>query len=101
MDSQSSYASMEAAAGAQTKVAPLALDGTPDHPSTETPAQPFVNDRICSLREVKTLTGDPSTSSIYRWIDQGIFPRQRRVGINRVGWLYSEVMRYVSQCEAA
>ena len=47
---------------------------TPADPFTERPAHTFINDRICSLREVKSLTGNPSTSSIYRWIDQGILP---------------------------
>lgn len=87
MDTQTSYASMDAAAG-------VSAPAKPEPP-------PFAAERIYSLREVKSLVGEPSTSTIYRWIAQGIFPKQKRVGISRVGWLHSEVMKFISQCEAA
>lgn len=85
MESQSSNTSLQSIPSA-----PVSL-GTSPAPS----------ERIYSLREVKSLVGNPATSTLYRWIDKGIFPKQRRIGINRVGWLHSEVMEFISQCEAA
>ncbi len=62
---------------------------------------PLHGDKLCSLKETRALVGNPATSTLYRWIEQGRFPRQRRIGVNRVGWLYSEIQNFVSQCEAA
>jgi predicted DNA-binding transcriptional regulator AlpA len=46
-------------------------------------------DELWSLKTVVARTG-VSRSSIYSYIAQGIFPRQRRLGLRRVGWLACE-----------
>jgi prophage regulatory protein len=43
-------------------------------------------DELWSLKTVVARTGQ-SRSTIYSYIAQGIFPRQRRLGLRRVGWL--------------
>ena len=47
-------------------------------------------DEMWNLKAVVARTG-LSRSSIYSYIAQGLFPRQRRLGLRRVGWLASEV----------
>ncbi len=51
---------MEAAAGAQAQAIPPAptSENAPANPSGEIPRHHFVNDRICSLRETKSLVGE-------------------------------------------
>jgi len=49
-----------------------------------------VDDEFWGLKTVVTRTG-LSRSSIYSYVEQGLFPRQRRLGPRRVGWLASEV----------
>ena len=43
-----------------------------------------------NLREVRALTG-LSTSTIYRMMDAGKFPRAKRLAESKVGWLRSDV----------
>jgi predicted DNA-binding transcriptional regulator AlpA len=46
----------------------------------------------CELWSFKTVVARTglSRSSIYSYIAQGLFPRQRRLGLRRAGWLASE-----------
>jgi prophage regulatory protein len=51
-------------------------------------------DELWSFKTVVARTG-LSRSSIYSYIAQGLFPRQRRLGLRRVGWLASEVRSWI------
>jgi prophage regulatory protein len=55
----------------------------------------FPEDELWSFKTVVARTG-LSRSSIYSYIAQGLFPRQRRLGLRRVGWLASEVRAWIS-----
>jgi prophage regulatory protein len=51
-------------------------------------------DELWNFKTVVATTG-LSRSSIYSYIAQGLFPRQRRLGLRRVGWLASEVRGWI------
>ena len=52
--------------------------------------------RIIRLPEVKRITG-LATSTIYKMIVEGTFPKQRQLGCRSVGWLDSEVLSWVNE----
>jgi prophage regulatory protein len=58
------------------------------------PASP-VDEQLWSLKTVLARTA-LSRSSIYSYVEQGLFPRQRRLGPRRVGWLASEVRAWIA-----
>ena len=41
--------------------------------------------RILRLPEVISITG-VSRSSIYKWVDEGAFPRPKQLGARAIGW---------------
>jgi prophage regulatory protein len=53
------------------------------------------DDELWSLKTVVAKTG-LSRSSIYSYVELGLFPRQRRLGPRRVGWLASEVRAWIA-----
>jgi prophage regulatory protein len=53
------------------------------------------DDELWSLKAVVAKTG-LSRSSIYSYVELGLFPRQRRLGPRRVGWLASEVRAWIA-----
>ncbi len=53
------------------------------------------DDELWSLKAVVARTG-LSRSSIYSYVELGLFPRQRRLGPRRVGWLASEVRAWIA-----
>lgn len=53
------------------------------------------DDELWSLKAVVAKTG-LSRSSIYGYVELGLFPRQRRLGPRRVGWLASEVRAWIA-----
>jgi prophage regulatory protein len=53
------------------------------------------DDELWSLKTVVAKTG-LSRSSIYSYVEAGLFPRQRRLGPRRVGWLASEVRAWIA-----
>lgn len=53
------------------------------------------DDELWSFKAVVARTG-LSRSSIYSYVAQGLFPRQRRLGPRRVGWLASEVRAWIA-----
>jgi prophage regulatory protein len=55
-----------------------------------------LTDRVLSKKEVVSLTG-LSKSTVYAYIQKGIFPAQIRLGFKRVGWLESELMDWISK----
>jgi prophage regulatory protein len=58
------------------------------------PASPL-DDELWSLKTVVARTA-LSRSSIYSYVELGLFPRQRRLGPRRVGWLASEVRAWIA-----
>jgi prophage regulatory protein len=52
-------------------------------------------DRLLRRSEAEVRTG-LTRSSIYRLIDAGDFPRQRRLSPSTVGWLESEISNWIS-----
>lgn len=60
-----------------------------------TEKKPGNADRILRRPEVEVRTG-LTRSSIYRLINAGDFPRQRRLSPSTVGWLESEISSWIS-----
>lgn len=54
-----------------------------------------VDDEFWSLKAIVARTG-LSRSSIYSYVELGLFPRQRRLGPRRIGWLASEVRAWIA-----
>ncbi len=57
--------------------------------------RPKADDELWNLRTVLARTG-LSRSTLYAYIAQGLFPRQRRLGRRRVAWLASEVLAWIT-----
>lgn len=51
---------------------------------------------ILRLWEVKAITG-LGRSTIYQYIREGKFPKQRKLGERAVGWYSTDVFRWVSE----
>jgi prophage regulatory protein len=52
--------------------------------------QPFAGRRLLTLREVMDLTG-VGRSTIYNWVQRGLFPAPHRAGYRTARWLEEEV----------
>ena len=52
--------------------------------------------RFLRLPEVREMTG-LSTSTIYRWMTEGTFPKQIQLGSRSVVWLESDVTKWMDQ----
>ena len=52
--------------------------------------------RFLRLPEVREMTG-LSTSTIYRWMTEGTFPKQIAIGANSVVWWESDVTKWMEQ----
>ena len=52
--------------------------------------------RFLRLPEVQEMTG-LSTSTIYRWMTEGTFPKQIQLGSRSVVWLESDVTKWMDQ----
>ena len=50
---------------------------------------------ILRLPDVRRVTG-LSTTTIYRLMEHGKFPRQRRLGLSSVGWLEREISTWIA-----
>ena len=55
------------------------------------------SERILTEGEVQRIAGNPSHSTLWRWQRIGVFPRRRKIGPNRVGWLASEVEAWLKE----
>lgn len=55
--------------------------------------------RIMRLKSVMEVTG-LARSTIYKYIDKGIFPAPVPLGARAVGWLESEVEGWIRECAA-
>lgn len=56
--------------------------------------------KILRLPEVQELTSLSSTT-IYRRISEGTFPRQIRLGANTVGWFDTEIDAWLEECASS
>lgn len=54
------------------------------------------NDRLITMKEVAPLVGF-SKPTIYQMIREDRFPRQLRLGPNKVAWLRSEVLGWIEE----
>ena len=53
-----------------------------------------MNERIMRLHEVMNVTG-LSRSSIYLRVNEGTFPKQRKLGKRAVGWKENEIQAWI------
>ncbi|KAB2910277.1 MAG: AlpA family phage regulatory protein [Hyphomicrobiaceae bacterium] len=66
-----------------------------NHPPSPPPAPPPFSDlQFLSMKEVCRLTGF-SRTHIYRLERAGAFPRRRKLSLNKIGFLRSEVEAWV------
>ena len=49
------------------------------------------NDEIIRLSEARKMFGSPAISTIYRWISEGRFPRQIKIGARAIGFSRREL----------
>ena len=59
------------------------------------PSLPSSPDRLVRVKELRQLLGNPSLSTIYRWVDQGVLPPPRRLSARFVAWRLSDVTRFL------
>ena len=52
-------------------------------------------DPILFIDTVRAALGGKSRRTIYRWIDEGIFPRPIKFGPNSVGWPESTIREFI------
>ncbi len=71
------------------------MDDLFTHAQPPAPAAPPVDDELWSVRTITAKTG-LARSTIYLYVKQGLFPRQRRLGPGRVGWRASEVRNWIT-----
>ena len=48
-----------------------------------------------SSSEARHRAGNPSRTTLWRWGREGNFPKPRKIGPNRIGYLESEVEKWV------
>jgi prophage regulatory protein len=56
---------------------------------------PTLDDELWNVRVISAKTG-LARSTIYAYVKQGLFPRQRQLGPGRVGWRASEVRGWIA-----
>lgn len=54
-------------------------------------------ERFLSIRDVCNIVGGKTPRTIYRWMDQGIFPKPVSIGPNSVGWPESDIKGWAEQ----
>lgn len=68
--------------------------------STPRDDMPTAPEALLRLKSVLDLTG-LSASTIYRMMDDGTFPRPRRIGMVATAWLQSELVAWMHACPVA
>lgn len=63
-------------------------------------APAITRDRIVGMSEVLPMFGNVSRSTLYRWIKEGRFPRQVKMGPQRMGFIQSELDAFVAKLRA-
>ena len=57
-------------------------------------------DEIVRLPEARAMFGSPAISTIYRWIDEGRFPRQIKLGARAIGFSRRELDECLERMKA-
>ncbi|MBF0416647.1 MAG: AlpA family phage regulatory protein [Magnetococcales bacterium] len=73
---------------------------SPTHALSVEASPPQQPDRILRRREVQTRVGTPC-STLYNWIEKGIFPKPIQLGPRNVGWLESTVAAWIASRQPA
>lgn len=60
------------------------------------PATLPADERLLTLPQVQALV-PKSTATIYRWMRQGQFPTNYRIGPNSMVWRQSEISQFIAQ----
>jgi len=55
---------------------------------------------VFRIKQVMDVTG-LGRSTIYLWISEGKFPKQRKLGERAVGWISDEVFQWLSERDVA
>jgi prophage regulatory protein len=63
-------------------------------------APAVTRDRIVGMSDVLPMFGSVSRSTLYRWIKEGRFPRQVKMGPQRIGFIQSELDDFVEKLRA-
>lgn len=53
-------------------------------------------DRFLTIKQVREIV-PKDRSTIYRWIEKGLFPANHRIGPGSVAWLRSEVLEWAEK----
>lgn len=60
------------------------------------PSIPASPDRLIRVKELRQMLGNPSLSTVYRWIAKGILPEPQRLTPRFIGWRASDVEDFLS-----
>jgi len=71
---------------------------TPLHPQEVASMRP--PHQVYRLQEVLGIV-KVGRSTLYLWISEGKFPKQRKLGARAVGWMSNDVFEWLSEREAA
>ena len=71
------------------------MDDPFDYAQRATPAAKPMDDELWNVKTIAAKTG-LARSTIYAYVKGGHFPRQRKLGPRRVGWLASEVRSWMA-----
>lgn len=55
------------------------------------PSIPASPDRLIRVKELRSMLGNPSLSTIYRWVSKGILPEPRRISPRFIAWRFSDI----------
>ena len=50
--------------------------------------------KLIRRKQLKLLTGNPSDSTIWRWVQAGTFPAPIQIGEGSVGWWEDEILEW-------
>lgn len=82
---------------AQPKSEKQPNSATRNRKAAERPLDPFaIPGGLMSMPLVMHVTA-ASRSSIYAWMQEGHFPKPRKLGNKRVAWLASDVQRWINE----
>lgn len=53
-------------------------------------------DRLIRVKELRQMLGNPSLSTVYRWIAKGILPEPQRLTPRFIGWRASDIEDFLN-----
>lgn len=60
------------------------------------PSIPASPDRLIRVKELRSMLGGASISTIYRWIAKGILPEPQRLTPRFIGWRASDIVDFLN-----